>query len=490
MAITTEAELLRKNYLLGLAEEMVMIGHWQWFLPTNEVQWSDNLYTLFQHEPESDITYDTYFGYVHPEDKAYVTACVTESIEDKKFHGFFHRILLKNGTVRNIHLMGKIFLDEDDNVVEMIGTCQDVTEQKEAELKLAESENLYRYLYDNAHSMHFSVRPKDGAIIKCNQTLCHNLGYEAHEILNTPMYLLFPAEKKDVASTFLDEFRKAAEVHNIETTLQRKNGSLVEVLLNASSVRNDSGEILYHRVSCIDVTEKVNSAKKLKLQNQRLSDFCSIISHNLRGPLSNISMIADYLKTTELNDMQLEMIGKLNGVLDHLNEIFNELVESISVRYDTEILSEEIHLDEVLELTVKSFENQIKAYNASISIDFSDVSHIFYPRKYMESIFTNLLSNALKYRSPDQTPEIKFKSEIKGNEIILSVSDNGLGIDIELHKKNLFKIRKVFHDHPEARGFGLFMTKTQVEAMGGNIWVDSTPEVGSTFYVSFPIPNT
>ncbi len=490
MNISTEAELIKKNYLLSLAEEMVMIGHWQWFLTTNEVLWSDNLYSLFHHEPESDITYDTYFGYVHPDDKEYVTECVTQSIADKKFHGFFHRILLKNGTVRTIHLMGKIFLDEDDNVVEMIGTCQDVTEQKEAELKLAESENLYRYLYDNAHSMHFSVRPTDGAIIKCNQTLRHNLGYETHEILNAPMYLLFPAEKKDVAGTFLDEFRKAVEVHNIETTLQRKNGSLVEVLLNASSVRNDSGEILYHRVSCIDVTEKVNSAKKLKLQNQRLSDFCSIISHNLRGPLSNISMIADYLKTTELNDMQLEMIGKLNGVLDHLNEIFNELVESISVRYDTEIISEEIHLEKVLKLIIKSFENQIKAYNASISIDFSNVTHIFYPRKYMESIFTNLLSNALKYKSPDRAPQIKISSQKRKGDIVLSVSDNGLGIDTELHKNNLFKIRKVFHEHPEARGFGLFMTKTQVEAMGGTIWVESKPDEGSTFYVSFPIPNT
>ena len=490
MSTTTEKELIKKNYLLSLAEEMVMIGHWQWFLQTNEVLWSDNLYTLFKHEPESDITYDTYFGYVHPDDKEYVTACVTQSIEDKKFHGFFHRILLKDGSVRNIHLMGKIFLDDEDNVVEMIGTCQDVTEQKEAEMRLAESENLYRYLYENAHSMHFSVRPDDGVIIKCNHTLCRSLGYAEHEILDTPIFKLFSSAKQEEANVTMEELRGKGEIHNVETSLQRKNGSLVEVLLNASSVRNEDDEILYHRVSCIDVSERVNSAKKLKLQNQRLSDFCSIISHNLRGPLSNISMIADYLQTTKLNGVQSEMIGRLNGVVDHLNEVFNELVESISVRYDTEILSEEIHLKKVLKDVIESFENQVNSCNAKIEIDFSQMDTIFYPRRYIESIFTNFLSNSLKYRSPDRTPHIKFRSEIQENEIVLSVSDNGLGIDTELHKNNLFKIRKVFHDHPDARGFGLFMTKTQVEAMGGSIWVNSKPGEGSTFFVSFPIPNT
>ncbi len=486
---TTEAELIKKNYLLGLAEEMVMIGHWQWFLTTNEVLWSDNLYTLFQHEPKSDITYDTYFSYVHPEDKEYVTACVTQSIEDKKFHGFFHRILLKNGSVRTIHLMGKIFLDEDDNVIEMIGTCQDVTEQKEAELRLAESENLYRYLYENAHSMHFSVRPDDGIIIKCNQTLCQSLGYVEHELLNKSMFMLFHTEKQGEAREAFDEFRTRGMVHNVEIPLQRKNGSQIDVLLNASSVRDEAGNILYNRVSCIDVTEKIDAAKKLRMQNQRLNDFCSIISHNLRGPLSNISMIVDYLQSTKLNDQQTDMIGRMSGVVEHLNDIFNELVESISVQYDTEIQSEKIDLKEVLDGILESFKNQINANDAKIEIDFSEIDHIFYPGKYAESILTNFLSNALKYRSPDRTPQIKFRTAIDNDRIILSVSDNGLGIDLETHKNNLFKIRKVFHDHPEARGFGLFMTKTQVEAMGGSIWVESKPDVGSTFFVSFLNPH-
>ena len=98
---------------------------------------------------------------------------------------------------------------------------------------------------------------------------------------------------------------------------------------------------------------------------------------------------------------------------------------------------------------------------------------------------TNLVSNALKYKSPDRELILKIETMPTDNGVILTVEDNGLGLDLDMHKDNIFKIRKVFHKHPDARGFGLFMTKTQVEAMGGKIWMDSVPNQGSTFFVEF-----
>jgi signal transduction histidine kinase len=101
----------------------------------------------------------------------------------------------------------------------------------------------------------------------------------------------------------------------------------------------------------------------------------------------------------------------------------------------------------------------------------------------MRSILQNLISNSLKYSSPERRPVIKISSQPKKDSIILSISDNGLGLDLAKHSENLFKIRKVFHNHPAAKGFGLFITKSQVTALGGKIWVESQPDVGSTFHV-------
>tara|TARA_Y100000114_G_scaffold31562_1_gene27158 strand:- start:60050 stop:61522 length:1473 start_codon:yes stop_codon:yes gene_type:complete len=134
----TEAELVKKNELLGLAEELTQVGHWQWDTVTNEVIWSDNLYTLFHQSREEDLTYATYFSYVYEEDKEYVTEQVERIIRDKKFYDFFHRIKTGQGQIKIIHLVGKVFTNARGEVIEMIGTCQDVTKQKADEKKLAE----------------------------------------------------------------------------------------------------------------------------------------------------------------------------------------------------------------------------------------------------------------------------------------------------------------------------------------------------------------
>ena len=122
---------------------------------------------------------------------------------------------------------------------------------------------------------------------------------------------------------------------------------------------------------------------------------------------------------------------------------------------------------------------------AIVKGDFSKVSAIPYNKVYMESIFLNLVGNAIKYKSETRTPEIFITSEIENKKIKLKFKDNGLGIDLEKHGNKLFGLNKVFHRHPEAKGVGLFMTKTQIEAMGGDISATSAINIGTTFTINF-----
>jgi len=128
---------------------------------------------------------------------------------------------------------------------------------------------------------------------------------------------------------------------------------------------------------------------------------------------------------------------------------------------------------------------EINKTEAEIIVNFDDAPVINYPPKYLSSIFHNLVSNALKYRSPDRKPRIELSTRKNPNSVLLMVRDNGLGIDLMKHKDNIFKIGKVFHKHPNAKGLGLYMTKTQIEAMGGKIWVESTADQGAVFYIVF-----
>jgi light-regulated signal transduction histidine kinase (bacteriophytochrome) len=225
--------------------------------------------------------------------------------------------------------------------------------------------------------------------------------------------------------------------------------------------------------------------KELLQQKKQLEDFCNIISHNLRAPLVNISMLVDFI--TESDDVVEQNIlrEKLSIAAGNLNEVFNELVESLQVKQDLDISSENLLFTYYLNKVCNGLQGHISKAQAIIQTDFKDAPHVNFPAQYLKSIFHNFISNSLKYQFPGRQLIIKVKTIQNGSSVILSVEDNGLGIDLNRHKNNLFKIRKVFHAHPDAKGFGLFITKTQVEALGGKIWVESTVEAGSTFFVEF-----
>jgi light-regulated signal transduction histidine kinase (bacteriophytochrome) len=223
-------------------------------------------------------------------------------------------------------------------------------------------------------------------------------------------------------------------------------------------------------------------------QNKQLVDFCNIVSHNLRAPLVNISMLAQFINETSDPEEQKLLVSKLNPVVENLQTIFNGLVESIQIKRDLVITSEYLFLDDCASMVFEDLAAEINSSVAEIEIDFDDAPVVYFPSKYLFSIFHNLISNSLRYHSPKRKPIIKLQSKKVDESVLISISDNGLGIDLSKHKDDFFKLGKVFHRHPDARGLGLYMIKTQIEAMGGKIWVQSVQGMGSTFFVEFKEP--
>jgi signal transduction histidine kinase len=196
-------------------------------------------------------------------------------------------------------------------------------------------------------------------------------------------------------------------------------------------------------------------------------------------------MLVDLLGTSGDLEEHNMLVSKLRPVLENLHTTFNELVESIQIRQNPEIRSEKLSVLDCINRTKDSLQAEILRLDAEMIEAVESAPVINYPPQYLKSILLNLVSNALKYHFPGRRPRIEVKTRREKDKIILSVSDNGLGVDLVKHKDNFFKIGKVFHRHSDAKGFGLFMTKTQVEAMGGKIWAESVPHVGTTFYIEF-----
>jgi PAS domain S-box-containing protein len=221
-------------------------------------------------------------------------------------------------------------------------------------------------------------------------------------------------------------------------------------------------------------------------RNKDLEQFAYIVSHNLRQHVANISTLNNLLKDHKLPcadrdafaAMQSDSVHKLDSVIMDLNHIL-QTRRSINEKKEQVMLQPLI--DDIAEhLILPTQKKQVYMHT------HFEVGQLFVIRSYIYSIFYNLISNSLKYRKPNQDVHIEILATQQGSNIVFTYTDNGMGLDMERNSDKVFGLYKRFHKHVEGKGLGLFMTKTQVEAMGGNISVESKLNEGTTFYISLP----
>ncbi len=229
-------------------------------------------------------------------------------------------------------------------------------------------------------------------------------------------------------------------------------------------------------------TESLMKTNKELLQNiSQLEQFTFIVSHNLRAPVARIMGLGTVLGNAKTEEEAQQIKALLVKTSQELDDILKDLNVTIQIK---EMVNEKLHLVD-LDVTLGkaismlpdltrnnvTFEKNLTALNLhSISA-------------YIESILYNLISNAFKYKNPERTPTIKVSSLYDGEYLTLRVTDNGLGIDLAKHQNSLFNLYKRFHFHVEGKGLGLYLVKTQVSLLGGDISVESKVNEGTTFTV-------
>lgn len=488
-----ENDILRKNQLLTFAEKITMMGNWQWNLANNIVKWSTNLYSIFGVDENTDVSYDTYFSFVHVDDKQRVSKHVENAIINQCFVDLTHRITLKNGIVKTIQLLAEVVTDTKGEVVEMLGTCQDVTAQKMAE-------NKFRGLLESAPDAMVIIN-EDSKIQIINKQAEKLFGYKIEEIYNKSVDLLLPSrylENHDFErKSFFDAPKATRFSESKELYGKTKEGSKFPIQLGLSPLKTEEGLLISTVIR--DITEQKNAqnkiikakndlellANKLIKNNNQLADFAQITSHNLRAPVSNLNSLLGLYNTSVNEEDKALYFDKFEKVVHHLTLTLNTLVDAIRIKSNKSNKFETLSFSKVLNKTEEILTGEIMKSGAIITSDFSEISKIKYDRIYLESIFLNLVGNSIKYKSKDRVPKIFIKSKIIDGKIKLIFQDNGLGIDLERHGHKLFGLNKVFHRHPEAKGVGLFMVKTQVEALNGTINATSEVNKGTVFSINF-----
>jgi len=226
---------------------------------------------------------------------------------------------------------------------------------------------------------------------------------------------------------------------------------------------------------------------ELVKQNNQLEQFAFIIAHNLRSPVARILGLANILDTKNIQNPDNQFIlEKMVIVAYELESVIKDLNIILDIKKGINQNIEQVKFSEKTKKVMALLENQIQESKAKIEVDFSQIDTIQSVSPYVESILYNLLSNAIKYRNPKKVPIIKVKTEVQADYVVLSVADNGLGIDLETNKGKIFTLYRRFHDHVEGKGLGLYLIKTQIETLGGKVEIASKLGEGTTFYIFFP----
>lgn len=224
----------------------------------------------------------------------------------------------------------------------------------------------------------------------------------------------------------------------------------------------------------------------LKKLNDDIDNFVYAASHNLKSPINNIEGLLHVLKE-ELVTPNAEIKGiidRLDSSILRVKQSIDNITDIIKLQQNPYGIEEKLLFKDIINEVIQENSQIIRTSQGHIDLDLQQ-PEIYYSKPGLKSIIYNLISNSLKYNVPGKPPVIKIKTHKEYVSIILEVSDNGLGIDMERNKDKLFNLFKRFHNHVEGTGIGLYMIKKLIEEKEGRIEVDSEVNKGTTFKITF-----
>lgn len=238
-------------------------------------------------------------------------------------------------------------------------------------------------------------------------------------------------------------------------------------------IENETNKLKEHNLSLIKA-------------NNSLERFAYITSHNLRAPVTNLISLTQIQKDKSLtNEFKAEISDKIHECVIQLDSTLNDLVELIASKPGEHIKRENLDLQTEFDKVLYSIDSQVQESELQVETNFSERAQIYFPKQFLNSILLNLLTNAIKYKSDDRKLLIRLRTESKMGETILHFSDNGIGMNLKTIGDKIFGLYQRFHTGIEGKGMGLYIIKSQIEAMGGRIEVNSEPGHGTTFRVYF-----
>lgn len=333
----------------------------------------------------------------------------------------------------------------------------------------------------------------DGYFRKINPAVSNLLGYTEDELFARPIAdFIHPDDKTVTAANRHNLTNGSIPLLNFENRYVTKAGEIV--WLSWTSMPVDAEQMVYAIAKNITHKKKQEDDRNQLIKN--LTDLNSDLkrlnyttSHDLRAPVANLLAVFDLLDNSKVADGEMqEFIGYLRAATNNLKNTLDKYVDALVEKTSTHANLDELDLNKTFNNVLRSLHSLINGSRAVIDVSFSELTHIRFNESQLESVFLNLITNAIKYAKPGEAPQISITSVRVNGIDQIKFADKGIGFDIDKVKDKLFGFHQKFHENSDGKGIGLYLIYNHVTSLGGNITVKSKVNGGTEFTISFSRP--
>jgi PAS domain S-box-containing protein len=400
-----------------------------------------------------------------------------------------------DGSLVWVNLNVSSLKNKNSEPTHLIGVCHDITDKKLAEQALIESEKRFRSLADQSPMFVYIVEPNSEASMSYfNKTWLNYTGQTFEQAIgNAWNGLIHPDDLQGIFDIYIPFFQRKESYTLPAVRVKRHDGQYRWHMFKGNPRFLPNGKFIGYIGVGIDIHEQKVVFEEIEHKNNQLlrinndlDNFIYTASHDLKAPISNIEGLVNALNSLLQKDKPEgipKLIQMIYTSIEKFKNTIKDLTEVAKVQNDLEEDLSHITIKEIVDEVKINIKQDIVFANAVFIEDFSSAPSIYFSRKNLRSILYNLISNAIKYRSPERDPVVEIKtSRPDSSTLLLSIKDNGLGIKKEDHAK-IFTMFKRLHLHVEGTGIGMSIVKKIVDNNGGRIELESKENEGTWFKI-------
>ncbi|MBE2289908.1 MAG: PAS domain S-box protein [Chitinophagaceae bacterium] len=423
-------------------------------------------------------------GLTHPEDIGADVAALHEMREGKReLYRAEKRFIHKDGSTVWINLNVALLRDKNGVPLYNVAQIENITERIESQMK-------FRDLVEKSVVGVYILQ--DDMFVYVNPWVVKEFGYREEELIGHSVFEFIVEEDQQRAKEDI-EVRLDMHLEKVQSEVRarRKDGSIVWLELFGSKTLYSGKPSIIGTMVDITARKHLEAERRriiadLVQRNREITDFAEIVSHNLRGPLSTVLGACSMIEEIEdLADLKIISAGLLVNA-EKLDSVVRNLNNALSFKSSFTAQVRSVALADVLEEVKRKHEEGVKAVSPDIITDFEYGFVINTVTSLFTDLISNIFSNCLLYRSPDRKCRIVISARKTPAEVVMSITDNGIGINMKLFGDKLFGLNKRFHNIGNGTGLGLFMSKAMVEVLNGSIGIESEVGIGTTVTIKLP----